>query len=234
MYLQPVSLQWPSLQHSFIDYPIVFALFLLLKLNCAYKQVHSDLLKHSDHRQLDVQPLNSTVSDRDPALWWWIHMSNDAGAPSHSCTYRPVETCCPLTTCLANPWVVQGKGNWFTKFRLRMKIIPSQGSERHITWHLLGCILTPHWRNRNAMSAIHIRHHFPLGIYIPQLHHLHWRKFFLLVSKHCSIFAVNQYKLVSVKLHSFLQHMSLTFVLQLAICFYYLIPTLICLNKTVE
>lgn len=45
-----MPLQWPSLQCRSTDFPVVFALFLLLKLNCAYKQVSSDLLNHSDHK----------------------------------------------------------------------------------------------------------------------------------------------------------------------------------------
>lgn len=228
-----MSLQWPSLQHRSTDYLTGLALFLLLKLNCAYKQVRSDLLNHSERRQPDVPPLNSDVSDGDPAFWGWTHMSNDAGAPSHSCTYRLVETCVPSQYAQQIPGWYRVKAIDLQSSVWEWSFLP-QESKRHIVRHLLGCILTPHWRNRNATSGTLTRHFFPLGVFIPQLYHLHWRKFLLPVSKYCCIFAANLYKFASVTLHSFLQNMSLTSVLQLAICFYYLIPTVICLNKTVE
>lgn len=93
---------------------------------------------------------------------------------------------------------------------------------------------TPLKKQKRDKCYKHTRHLFPLGVFIPQLYHLHCRKFLLPVSKYCCIFAANLYKFALVTLHSFFQNMSLTFVLQLAICFYYLIPTVICLNKTVE
>lgn len=52
-----------------IIHTIVFALFLLLTLNWVYKEAHSDLVKHSEHRKPDVQALNSVVFDGDPALY---------------------------------------------------------------------------------------------------------------------------------------------------------------------
>lgn len=57
----PVCNTVPQVMHT-----IVFALFLLLTFNCAYNQVHSNLVKHSEHRKTDIQPLNSVVFGGDP------------------------------------------------------------------------------------------------------------------------------------------------------------------------
>lgn len=76
-----------------IIHPTVFALFLLLTLNCAYKQVHSDLVKHSEHTKPDVLPLNSVVFDGDPALYKWMHVLSCRSLPLHT-----GGSLCPLTT----------------------------------------------------------------------------------------------------------------------------------------
>lgn len=157
-----------------------------------------------------------------------MHMSRNTGALFHSCTYRTGGNLRSLMICLVNPLVVQGTHNWFTKFRPGVKkdIFP-QECNRHIVWHVQSCILTPQWRKRNTHRTL-----FSTGYFHPTTALRTSEK--ILPLKHCCAFEVNQYKFASVTLHSFLQNMSLTFVLQLAICFYYLIPTVVCLNKTVE
>lgn len=99
------------------------------------------------------------------------------------------------------PLLIQSKGNWFTKLSLRRRIIAFLESERHTVWHLQDYTVSPYWRNRN-MSAMGAAHHFPLGVLIPQLHHLQWRKFLLPVS----VFAAGCYRFASVMLHKFLKN----------------------------
>lgn len=64
LFSDPVCSTVPQIIHM-----TVFALFMLLTLNCAYKQVYSDFVKHSEHRKPDVQPQNSVVFNRDAALY---------------------------------------------------------------------------------------------------------------------------------------------------------------------
>jgi len=160
-----------------------------------------------------------------PTSQQWIDVPSASGVHSYNGTGRTAVPQCrwPLTQCPPIPCLVQDMCNWFTELSLWRKFIHPQESKRHTVWYLLGHTPTLHWRNWNT------------GCYICETTHSHTIYTGENSAFHNScMFAVHQYKFASIMLHNFLQNVSLTLVLQLAICFYYLIPTVICLNNNAE
>lgn len=160
-----------------------------------------------------------------PTSRQWTDVPIASGVPSCNGTGGTAVPQCqwPLTQCPPIPCLVQSMCDWFIKLSLWRKFIHTQESKRHIVQYLLSHFPTLHWRNWNT------------GCYIGETTQSH-----TICTGENSVFhnscmfAVHQYKFVSIMLQNFLQNVSLTFVLQLAICFYYLIPAVICLNNNAQ
>lgn len=179
---------------------IVFALFLLLALNCAYKQVRSDL----------VNILNTGHQMYSRWTVWYLmeiqlcaseYVSCDAGV----FPYTLVETCVPSRQAQQTSFDT-GQRQLIYKVQSKEEdhCFPGEWEAHGLT--SAGLFVSPCWRNRNTTSAIGTAHHFPTTILIPQPHHLQWRKFLLPVSKHFCVFAANRYRFASVMLHKFLKN----------------------------